>query len=197
MNAVGVCFTPVLLLLTTVLMSAVGVASDRGDSKSNCPNYLNHSYRLLHSTTELNLCDAFDGNVLLVVNTASHCGFSTQFRGLEALYQRYRNRGLSVVGFASNDFNQESADEKLSADICFINYGVTFAMLAPTSVKGNGANPTFLALAEKSQEPVWNFNKYLVSADGQRVTHFGSFVKPDDELLLNAIDTELLEVTAP
>ena len=89
----------------------------------------------------MNICQAFAGKPLLIVNTASHCGYTPQFKGLEAAWQKYKSRGLVVVGFASDDFNQEDADEAKAAEICFLNNGVTFTMLAPMHVNGRGCEP--------------------------------------------------------
>lgn len=155
---------------------------------AQCPGFLDHEFKRLHSSQTVNLCELQAGRPMLVVNTASHCGFTGQFRGLEELHRSYGERGLVVVGFPSNDFNQEAGDEAKTAEVCYMNYGVTFSMLAPSSVKGQGANPVFQALAARSQAPSWNFNKYLVSADGQTVKHFGSRVSPDAPALREAIE---------
>ena len=101
---------------------------------ASCPAWLNQDYRKLHSSQKVNICQAFAGKPLLIVNTASHCGYTPQFKGLEAAYQKYKSRGLVVVGFASDDFNQEDADEGKAAEICFLNNGVTFTMLALVSI---------------------------------------------------------------
>lgn len=155
-----------------------------------CPEFLSPEYRVLHSTKTTSACS--DGaRAYLVVNTASHCGFTPQFKGLEALYQRYKDHGLQVVGFASNDFKQESKNEAEAAGICYLNYGVTFTMFAPSHVKGAEANATFKVLNAKTEAPSWNFNKYLVSADGSRVQHFGSRTTPEDEQLKQAIEAML------
>ena len=101
-----------------------------------CPGFLDQEFTRLRSAERLNLCKAFAGKPLLIVNTASHCGFTGQFEGLEALYQKYRARGLVVVGFPSDDFHQEAASEAEAAEVCFVNYGVKFPMLAPSVVTG-------------------------------------------------------------
>jgi len=158
---------------------------------ATCPEFLDHDMRKLHSQDQVNLCEAFGEKPMLIVNTASHCGYTPQFKGLEALYQKYRERGLVVVGFASDDFRQEAKDEAAAADVCYVNYGVTFTMLAPSHVKGSDANPIFQELASQSQAPGWNFNKYLVEPSGRVVQHFGSNTKPDSKVLQAAIESTL------
>ena len=120
----------------------------------------------------------YKGKTVLVVNTASQCGFTPQYKGLEAVHQKYKGK-LAVVGFASNDFNQESADEAKSAEICFLNNGVTFPVMAATKVKGAEANPVFIELNKQASEPKWNFNKYLVTADGKVAKYFPQTVTPE------------------
>lgn len=172
-----------LLLISLFFSSGVWAQS--------CPVFLQGEYRRLHSTEDVDLCERFSGKALLVVNTASHCGFSSQFKGFEALHQRYGDRGLAVVGFASNDFNQEADSEEEAASVCYENFGVTFTMFAPTSVKGEGANPLFKELAQQTQAPGWNFNKYLVSPQGEVVQHFESEVAPESKELKQAIEALL------
>jgi glutathione peroxidase len=152
-----------------------------------CPAFLNQEYRKLHSSQSVNLCKVFAGKPMLIVNTASHCGFTPQFKGLEALHEKYKDRGLVVLGFSSDDFNQEAKDEAAAADTCFVNYGVTFTMLAPQHVKGPEANAVFKELARQTQEPKWNFNKYLVAPDG-KAQYFGSRIAPDSQELTGAIE---------
>src|SRR5262245_29923850 len=158
---------------------AVPVAVAATPAAQSCPAYLNQDFRKLGSSQKVNICQAFAGKPLLIVNTASHCGFTPQFKGLESAYQKYKGRGLVVVGFASNDFNQEDGDEAKAAEICQQNFGVTFTMLSPSSVKGAAANPVFKELARQTSEPKWNFNKYLVAADGKVAKYFPSNVAPD------------------
>ena len=153
-----------------------------------CPDYLQGEYRKLHSKDSVDLCKLVENKPVLVVNTASHCGFTSQFKEMEAVHQRYKDKGLVVIGFASDDFKQEDKDESKAAEICYLNYGVTFTMLAPTHVKGKNANPLFKALAEKSEEPSWNFNKYLLNRNGGFVGYYGSRVKPDAPELLKVIE---------
>jgi glutathione peroxidase len=170
-------------LLTTLLASQSSLAS--------CPDYLNHSLRELHSKDMVNLCEAHPGQPMLIVNTASHCGFTPQFKGLEQVYQTYRDQGLVVVGFASDDFRQEDNDEAKSAAICYKNYGVTFTMFAPTHVKGDEANPVFARLGAETKAPNWNFNKYLIDKDGKVVKRFDSSTKPESSELKQAIEAVL------
>jgi glutathione peroxidase len=124
----------------------------------------------------------------LIVNTASFCGYTPQFSGLEKLHKAYKDKGLVVLGFASNDFKQEAKDDKEIANVCFINYGVTFDMFAPIKVTGMSAHPLFKALAAQSNEPIWNFNKYLVNSEGKVVNYFDSNVTPDSIAMKQAID---------
>jgi glutathione peroxidase len=156
-----------------------------------CPAFLDHSMRKLHSKDEVNFCQEFSGRPLLIVNTASHCGYTPQFKGLESLYQKYREKGLAVVGFASDDFRQEARDESSAAQVCHVNYGVTFTMVAPSHVKGDQANRVFKSLISQSQAPGWNFNKYLVDRSGNVVQHFGSNTSPDSKVLATAIESIL------
>lgn len=170
-----------VLSVSALLLSTPALA-DR------CPAFLDHDLRKLHSRESVNLCELSAGKPLLVVNTASRCGFTGQFEGLETVHQKYRDEGLVVVGFASDDFRQEADSEAEAASICFKNFGVTFTMIAPTSVTGAAANPVFAALNRQSSAPGWNFFKYVVNPQGEVVARFSSQVSPDDRRLRAALD---------
>jgi glutathione peroxidase len=130
----------------------------------------------------------FAGKPLMVVNTASHCGFTSQFKGLERLYQRYKEQGLELLGVPSDDFRQEAAAAAETARICYVNYGVTFSMSAPQVVTGRDAIALFRHLAAQSGPPRWNFYKYVIDRRGRVVARFSSLTKPEDPELLQAIE---------
>lgn len=176
---------PVLLALALLPMTPSATADDKVDTAA----LYDHDLRRLHSSESINLRSAYAGKPLLVVNTASHCGYTGQFKGLEALHKRYKDAGLKVVGFPSNDFRQESDDEAKTAEVCFINYGVSFDMFVPISVKGAGAHPVFREIARQSSvAPRWNFHKYVIDREGHVVANFPSSVEPDDPALVAAIE---------
>ena len=160
-----------------------------------CSALLNHTFPRLQDESPQPLCQ-YQGRVLLVVNTASYCGFTPQYAGLEKLHAQYAARGLTVLGFPSADFgNQEKANNTDIADFCFNTYGVKFPMFAKSSVTGAAANPFFTALAKSTgQPPKWNFHKYLIDRDGKVVASFASDTTPLDKRVTSRIETLL---TAP
>lgn len=162
-----------------------------GPAAATCPPLLDTTVPRLQDEAPQHLCQ-YAGKVLLVVNTASYCGFTSQFEGLEALNAKYAPRGLVVLGFPSNDFRQEDADAKKTAEVCFNTYGVRFPMFAAGPVRGADAQPLFRQLAAATgKQPSWNFNKYLVGRDGRPIAHFGSSTAPGSAVLIEAIERSL------
>ena len=177
------------ILALVTLMTAVG--SNVLAAENACAPFLDQEVRKLRSSERINLCDAFAGKPVVVVNTASHCGFTGQFAGLEALYQAYKDRGLEVLGVPSNDFRQAAQDEETAARICYVNFGVTFTMLAQQHVRGPNAHPIFQELGSKAGAPSWNFNKYLLDRNGKVVRRFDSGVEPMSRELREAVEALL------
>ena len=177
---------------TGVFALAAAFASHGSDPA--CKPLLNYSFPELVSGKPQSLC-SFAGKVVLVVNTASQCGYTPQYEGLEALYKRYQKRGLVVVGFPSNDFGgQEPGANKEVAEFCKLNYGVSFPMFEKTSVTGQNANPFYTALAKTGAgTPRWNFHKFLIDRTGNRVTGYGSATRPEDSKLVREIERLLAE----
>ncbi len=149
--------------------------------------------RQLDSDQQDALCETYRGRVMLVVNTASRCAYTDQYDDLERLYASYREQGLVVLGFPSNDFgNQEPGSEDKIKQFCRLTYGVQFPMYAKTRVKGDQTAPLYKALAKASgQAPAWNFHKYLIDREGRLVGSYGSHVSPHSRTLIEAIEEVL------
>lgn len=186
-------------LCSTMLLSAnVSAESPQPSSQgaqtsapSSCAAFLDHSFRKLHAKESVDLCELTAGKPVLIVNTASNCGFTPQFKALEAIHKKYKDDGLVVIGFPADNFFQEEDEEKDTAEVCFVNYGVTFTMLQTTSVRGDDANAVFKHLGEQTTSPKWNFYKYLVSKDGKSIQHFNSRVSPDEQEFIDAVEQVL------
>jgi glutathione peroxidase len=134
----------------------------------------------------------YKGKVLVVVNTASQCGYTPQYAGLETLYENYKDKGLVVLGFPSNDFGgQEPGTAAEIKTFCEKKYNVTFPMFAKVKTKGEGQSPVYAFLVAKDGAPKWNFHKYVVGKDGQVTASFPSSVKPDSAELKSAIEAAL------
>lgn len=183
-----------LLLLICLAVLTFNSRSDAAttDQQQTCPALLQHEFKLAHRAVRQDLCEAFQGKVILAVNTASRCGYTPQFQGLEALYKKYDRQGFVVLGFPSNDFYQELKSDKEIASFCQLNYGVTFPVFSKSSVKGSNANGFFQELIRQTkQPPQWNFNKYLIDRNGKVVSHYPSNTKPTDKALAAAIEALL------
>lgn len=138
------------------------------------------------------MCEEYKGKTVLFVNTASYCGFTPQFKGLEALYSNYKDKGLVVLGFPSHDFNQEDQDEGKTAELCELTYGVKFPMFEAIAVRGSDADPLYRMLAKKSgTTPKWNFYKYLMDKNGNIVDVYASITKPTNDDFINTIEDTL------
>jgi len=155
---------------------------------------LDHRFPDLLTGQDIPLC-RFAGRVLLVVNTASHCGFTRQYEQLEAVHRRYASRGLVVMGFPSNDFGQqEPGSSREIAEFCKANFGVSFQMFERMPVSGRSANPFHAQLAQRTgQSPRWNFHKYLVDRRAEAVRSFETQIRPDDPRVLREVDRMLAE----
>jgi glutathione peroxidase len=177
-------------LLGLGLESAQASAPNASNAAA-CPALLNHTFERLQDEKPQSLCQ-YAGKVVLVVNTASFCGFTSQYKGLEALNAKYKAQGLVVLGFPSNDFAQEKGSNKEIAEFCESTFGVKFPMFTKTQVTGEGAAPLFKQLtAQTGQKPRWNFHKYLIGRDGQVIDQYSSMTGPESKTLLSAIDKAL------
>ncbi len=185
-------------LITVVLLGGMALAPVHAATPAaatpapSCAPLLQHSFLRLQDEKPQALCQ-YSGKVLVVVNTASFCGFTSQYAGLEALYAKYRDKGLVVLGFPSNDFSQESGSNQDIANFCENTFGVKFPMFAKSAVTGKSANPLYRQLAERTgSAPRWNFHKYVVSRDGLEISSFGSSVAPGSPAFLQEIEKKLL-----
>jgi glutathione peroxidase len=159
---------------------------------ASCPAILHQTFKRLQDDSPQDLCQ-YAGKVVLVVNTASYCGYTNQYEGLEALYAKYSGKGLVVLGFPSNDFGkQEPGSSKEIADFCYNTYGVKFPMFAKSTVSGATPNPLYADLIKATgKAPGWNFHKYLIGRDGKVIEAFPSKVTPQDKQLVGAIEKAL------
>jgi glutathione peroxidase len=172
------------ILLSVLLLGMSNMAS------AACSELYNHQLTTLQGQ-KINLCD-YQDKPILVVNTASKCGFTSQFEGLEGLYSQYKSKGLLVIGFPSNDFRQEPGNDKQIGDFCKLTYAVKFPMMTKSSVTGANANSFYKQLIAKTgQEPQWNFYKYVILPGGKNVYAFSSEVKPDSAEILGKIKPSL------
>ncbi|MDO6564365.1 glutathione peroxidase [Amphritea sp. 1_MG-2023] len=189
-----------LLLLNMLTVSPYSSADSPTETKdqacaASAKHLLDYNFSVLGSQQQVNLCDTYGSKLILIVNTASKCAFTPQYDGLESLYSRYKEQGLVVLGFPSNDFaGQEPGTEKQIKNFCQLTYGVNFPMFEKVHVrKGEtGISPFYQQLAKVSGEyPEWNFHKYLISPQGEVVASFKSHIKPNDPMIINMIEQHL------
>ena len=180
-----------LLSMTFVSMYCHAQSSEKPSTSPSmsCPASLNFKFPRLQDEQMQDLCQ-YKGKVVLIVNTASYCGFTSQYEGLESIYSKYASKGFVVVGFPSNDFGQqEPGSNKEIADFCKNTYDVKFPMIAKTVVSGPNANPLFKLLIDKTKtSPKWNFYKYLIDRDGNVINAYGSMTKPDSKTITSEIE---------
>lgn len=169
------------------------VATVPAVADQKCTDELNFVKKTLVGDREVNLCEEYRGKVVLVVNTASKCGFTPQYEGLEALYRKYKDRGLVVLGFPSNDFGaQEPGTAKQIQEFCKNTYGVEFPMFEKTVVTERNADPLYKVLGSKAGEyPQWNFHKYLIGRDGNLIASFPSREEPTSERIVKKLESVL------
>ena len=187
-------FQPSAIALTLALLPLSSLAQPAPAPAGTvaCPALLQHTLPRLQDEKPQPLCQ-YAGKVLLVVNTASFCGFTPQYQGLEALHTRYKDRGLVVLGFPSNDFSQETGSNKQIADFCESTFGVKFPMFTKTTVRGPQAHPFYKALAQHTgQPPQWNFHKYLIGRDGKVVAAYSSATGPESRELVMTVEKLLV-----
>jgi glutathione peroxidase len=181
-----------LLFLVGMLALRTGSVIASPD-RATCAPILDVTVRSLNENKAINLCQVYKDKVVLIVNTASKCAFTSQYEGLESLYEKYKDKGLVVLGFPSNDFaNQEPGSEKQIQSFCRLTYGVQFPMFAKTRVTKKNADPLYKNLGEAAGEyPAWNFHKYLLDRNGNFVASYSSFTKPLSKKLVKRIESLL------
>lgn len=182
-----------LRIMIIAVIAASASLFGRGSALA-AQNAYDFTFHTLQGNHPLPLAD-YRGKVILIVNTASKCGFTPQYAGLEKLYLRYKDRGLVVIGVPSNDFlDQEPGSADDIAHFCKVNYGVTFPMAAKVHVRGDDADPFYkwaYATLGFGTGPKWNFHKYLIAKDGTLVDYFNSTTAPDAPSLVDAIEKQL------
>ena len=180
-----------MIILVGLCFTALSHAQVIRPRDASCPALLQQNVLRLQDEKPQSLCQ-YAGKVVVVVNTASFCGFTSQYEGLEALHTRYKDKGLVVLGFPSNDFSQETGSNKQIAEFCENTFGVKFPMFTKTKVTGSDASPLFKQLSTKTgAAPKWNFYKYVISRNGQQVESFNSTADPRSKSFIKEIEKQL------
>jgi glutathione peroxidase len=180
------------ILFFLTMIPAVSTAAP--SAQNACSPLLSQTFPRLQDEEPQSLCQ-YHGKVILVVNTASFCGFTSQYEGLEKLYAKYKDQGFVILGFPSNDFGaQEPGSNKQIADFCKNTYDVKFPMFAKSVVSGKNPNPLFkMLIAQTGTTPKWNFYKYLIDRQGKVVDSYGSLTKPSSSSITGEIEKLLME----
>ena len=189
LNGAYILLTSLFRLSSVLILLPLLAMAD--SAQQQCPQWLNQQQPKLHSSKTLDLCAISANKVVLIVNTASQCGYTPQFKELEALYQQYKDRGFTIIGFPSDSFFQEHDEAEKTATVCYENYGVSFPMVASSKGRGSAANPIFQHIDEVSSTPKWNFFKYLIDRDGKVVDYYISSTKPSSDKITEAIEALL------
>ena len=178
----------------SLILLAILLINPGARAATTCSPLLSHNFPRLQDEAPQNLCQ-YQGKVILVVNTASFCGFTSQYEGLEKIYAKYKDQGFVVFGFPSNDFGkQEPGSNKEIAEFCKNTYDVKFPMFAKSQVSGNNPNPLFkMLIAKTGTTPKWNFYKYLIDRNGNVVDSYGSVTKPTSSSITSEIEKLLGE----
>jgi glutathione peroxidase len=181
-------------LFTTIVFTLMWLSWPKESSAMSCPKLLTQQFLRLQDEAPQDLCQ-YTGKVILVVNTASYCGFTSQYDDLEKIYAKYKDQGFVVLGFPTNDFGkQEPGNNKDIAEFCHNTYGVKFPMFAKTTLSGPDANPLFKNLVEKTgTKPRWNFYKYVIDRQGNPVDSFNSMTSPSNKKITTLIEKLLKE----
>ena len=193
MKTISIAF----VVIAAVLLAPIVIAREKAKSEDKAvPPVLNFTMKSLDGQ-DVNL-SKYQGKVVLMVNVASKCGYTPQYKDLEALYEKYKDKGLVILGFPANDFgHQEPGSDSQIKEFCTANYGVTFDMFAKIVVKGSDKAPLYQYLTDEKTEPKfpgeikWNFEKFLIGRDGQIVARFRSAVKPMSDEVVHAVEAEL------
>jgi glutathione peroxidase len=178
------------LAIVLTLGLALAATARADDKATTQPSPLDNTVKDIDGK-DVNLAD-YKGKVVLIVNVASKCGYTPQYKGLEALYTKYKDQGFVILGFPANNFKgQEPGTNEEIKTFCTTKYNVTFPMMSKISVKGDDQHPIYKQLTSEKGDVTWNFNKYLISKDGKILEHFDSKVKPDDAKLTTAIENAI------
>lgn len=182
--------------IATLLLPSISIPNAAANENLTCGELLDFNFKPLGQNEPVNLCQQYSGKLIMIVNTASKCAFTPQYKGLESLYSRYKDQGFIVLGFPSNDFaGQEPGTENQIKEFCELTYGVNFPMFEKTHAGKPNADPFYQKLASVAGEyPAWNFHKYLIGTDGKLIASIKSYTKPDSNKVIQLIEKNLPKI---